>query len=100
MKKIVYLLGFLILTTSVITLTSCSWAERALSKAYYIDVDLDDDGDYGDRGGEYNPSFRGGSYKSCNIRKHKCSRGVDRNSDGWCDNCEDNGYYCSMAKHH
>lgn len=78
-----------------------STTEEAASWLYDANVDLDNDGDSGDRSGEYNPSFRGSSNrKSCNIRSHKCSGGIDLDKDGYCDICEANGYECHMVKHH
>lgn len=47
-------------------------------------------------------SFKGSSpkiKKSCHIRSHDCPYGIDRNNDGWCDNCMKNGYRCHMADH-
>lgn len=42
-----------------ISFSSCSSCEENASRYYDINVDLDGDGDVGDRGGEYNPSFKG-----------------------------------------
>lgn len=48
----------------------------------------------------YNVPFRSNDiHSSCNIDKHKCSFGIDANSDGYCDNCKQNGYNCHMVKH-
>lgn len=45
-------------------------------------------------------SFKGGRIKNgCNISGHNCNAGVDGNGDGWCDNCENNGYNCHMVDH-
>lgn len=65
----------------------------------------DDDVEYvinndaeGSTGGDV--SFRGKSIQhSCNIDDHNCSFGIDSNNDGYCDNCENNEFKCSMAKH-
>lgn len=101
MKKIIMLVAVF---TFAISLTSCSWGEEVLVKFLDISVDLDDDGDEGDRSGEfnYNVTFRGSGPKvqsSCHISGHNCAYGIDKNNDGWCDNCYANGHYCHMARH-
>lgn len=48
-----------ILFFGAIGFSSCSSCEEHASRLYDINVDLDGDGDVGDRGGEYNPSFKG-----------------------------------------
>ena len=59
-----------------ITVSSCSSCEENASRFYDINVDLDGDGDEGDRGGTYNPNFKG----KCNhVDKH-----IPWNE---CDNC-------------
>ncbi len=46
-------------------------------------------------------SFKGGGdiRNSCNIGRHDCAFGIDSNSDGYCDNCLENGYKCHIGKH-
>ena len=48
---------------------------------------------------DYNVSFKGRVRNSCNIPGHYCAYGVDNNSDGWCDNCWENGYKCHIVNH-
>ena len=92
MKK--YFKLFFISAFIVVGLFSCSGCEEGLSKAGIMDVDLDGDGDYGDRGGEYNPSFKGTSYGACNSRCG-CTVYVSDGAGG-CSNCR---YYgCSANK--
>ncbi|MGM9828986.1 MAG: hypothetical protein ACI30C_02995 [Muribaculaceae bacterium] len=51
--------SILAIGTISISLTSCNGCtEEAVSRMYDVDVDLDDDGDYGDRSGQTNVNFR------------------------------------------
>lgn len=61
MKKRIILLGVsLMFGFACLGLSSCnSCTEEAASRMYDVDWDLDNDGDYGDRSGTYNPSFKG-----------------------------------------
>ena len=56
MKKLLLsICSILAIGTISISLTSCNGCtEEAVSKMYDVDVDLDDDGDYGDRSGQTN----------------------------------------------
>lgn len=104
MKKQNLFISFLFLISLSVTLfTSCmGCAEEGVSRMYDVNVDLDGDGDSGDRSGKTNSdvSFRSKIHKSCNKDDHDCTAGIDTNNDGWCDVCEGNGYYCPMAHHH
>lgn len=61
--------------------SSCSCTEDAISELYDVRVDLDGDGDRGDRSGQYNPSFTGspsrtGHCRDCGLDhygNYKCS---------------------------
>lgn len=45
-------------------------------------------------------SFRGKDIQhSCNIDSHDCAFGVDKNRDGYCDNCKANDFDCNMSEH-
>ena len=54
MKKLLLsICSILAIGTISISLTSCNGCtEEAVSRMYDVDVDLDDDGDYGDRSGQ------------------------------------------------
>ena len=56
MKKLLLsICSILAIGTISISLTSCNGCtEEAVSKMYDVNVDLDDDGDYGDRSGQTN----------------------------------------------
>lgn len=86
-------------TFGVSSCNSCT--EEVASRLWDIDADLDGDGDSGDRSGKYNPSFKGKNTikNSCNIRRHNCGYGIDRDYDGWCDNCMANGFECHIGDH-
>ena len=60
-----------------ITFSSCSSCEENASRLYDINVDLDNDGDAGDRSGNYNPSFKG-----------KCNHVDDHIPWNECDKCK------------
>lgn len=79
----------------VIIVGSCliSCGSKEEEKPWRYDIDYTG-------GGSGDITFQGGSYKSCNIDSHNCTKGIDLNTDGYCDVCENNGYYCTMAKHH
>lgn len=97
MKRILYFVFLLSICTCFISCNSCGDTERFVSDIGYGDWDFDGDGE---AGREVN--FKGGSVSiqnSCNIRSHRCDYGVDSNHDGYCDNCADNNYKCSMANH-
>lgn len=97
MKRILYFVFLLSICTCFISCNSCGDTERFVSDIGYGDWDFDGDGEAGRK-----VKFKGGGVKiqnSCNIRRHKCEYGVDRNHDGWCDNCMANGYKCHMANH-
>ena len=83
MKKIKKILLIVFISICATSCTSCS--EESYSVPSYSNG--------------YNVSFQGGVKNSCNIRSHNCAFGVDRNSDGWCDNCWNNGYKCHMVNH-
>lgn len=57
MKKFLYALCIAVISISL--LTACSGTESFMSRAYDAEWDLDGDGDYGDRSGENNVSFKG-----------------------------------------
>ena len=100
MKKLIYLISIVIVACLFATsFSSCSGCESNASRYYDVNVDLDGDGDYGDRSGRKDPSFKGSSRGSCNLPSHKCSGGIDRNGDNYCDRCWSNGYKCHMASH-
>lgn len=80
-----------------ISLNSCNGCtEEAVSRMYDVDVDLDDDGDYGDRSGETNN--RNTSFKGTPAYKAKCPDGsgntYKRKGPGTidCENCEESWY--------
>lgn len=103
MRKIYIFSVFVSALMSAAIFESCSsCAEEALSEVYDVNVDLDGDGDQGDRSGRDNSqevSFRG--YKSCNIPGHHCPGGYDGDNNGYCDNCKANANVdCEMAYHH
>ena len=89
MKKYTkYLFCFLVTICS----TSCNSCSNESDYVYdyrYIENVLDN-----------NVNFKGsGTRSSCNISSHNCAFGIDRNNDGWCDNCWNNGYKCHMVHH-
>ena len=96
-KNIVCFVFLLLFSVSFTSCNSCGDTERFVSDAGYGDWDFDGDGEAG-----RNVNFKGGGasiQNSCNIRSHRCDYGVDRNHDGWCDNCMENGYECHMSDH-
>ena len=91
------LLCLFIICVSFTSCNSCGGAERFVSDIGYGDWDFDGDGVSGRE-----VSFKGGGVRiqnSCNIRRHDCDYGIDIDYNGYCDNCENNGYSCSMANH-
>lgn len=80
------MLGF-----ACLSLSSCnSCTEEAASRYFDVYWDLDGDGDYGDRGGEYNPSFKGkvcsGSV-GCDCSGFKPITGGDVWEEDYCKKC-------------
>jgi hypothetical protein len=81
MKKLIYLISIVIVACLFATsFSSCSGCESNASRYYDVNVDLDGDGDYGDRSGRKDPSFKGGHthidqhipWNECDIcGKHK-----------------------------
>lgn len=60
MKKIVFILMSFSFVLVALSSCSCSTGEEYASRLYDVNVDMDGDGDAGDRGGEYNNvSFKG-----------------------------------------
>lgn len=73
MKKIVFILMSFSFVLVALSSCSCSTGEEYASRLYDVNVDMDGDGDAGDRGGEYNNvSFKGGervtlTNKPCDV---------------------------------
>lgn len=102
-KKTIFLGTLLTLGFACFSFASCnSCTEEGASRLFDARWDLDNDGDYGDRSGEYNPSFKGGGMqpiyrpgKTCNHGGCRCDgykgyrspggpyKGKCLNSDGW-----------------
>lgn len=99
MKKIVFILMSFSFVLVALSSCSCSTGEEYASRLYDVNVDMDGDGDAGDRGGEYNNvSFKGGVQGSCNISSHRCSGFVDDGNNN-CAVCAAAGFTCHSVRH-
>ncbi len=103
MKKIVYSVMLALTLSLPLCLTSCNGCtEEAASRLYDVNLDLDDDGDYGDRSGETNVSFKNtnkGPCRDCGLDhygNYNCPGFKPKSSSGTtCDICG-----CSMSRHY